>query len=219
MICMDNQYWKNLEKQLYRLIRLVVKLGRTWIVKHSQSHPQTRFLSCHVNDWLLCLLQGSTIDRAASDKEKSKELPTYKDVDLINDDVKISIGELAKEEFLETLQADVDVSGNKASLSKCLCAYAKILVHFFWYILLFENGLSNGTQLQNKIVHCSQFWFHQKRNIGKSSSWNFYMSPLSYPTNKCCWQALLGLHNERKIMMYLILTNVYAPLRKCLFKL
>ena len=100
-------------------------------MKHSQSHPQTRFLNHHVNDWLLCLLQGSTIDRAASDKEKSKELPTYKDVDLINDDVKISIGELAKEEFLETLQADVDVSGNKASLSKYLRAYAKILVHFF----------------------------------------------------------------------------------------
>jgi len=53
-------------------------------------------------------IKGSTIDRAASDKEKNKELPTYKDVDLINDDVKISIGELAKEEFLETLQADVD---------------------------------------------------------------------------------------------------------------
>ena len=100
-------------------------------MKHSQSHPQTRFLNHHVNHWLLCLLQGSTIDRAASDKEKSKELPTYKDVDLINDDVKISIGELAKEEFLETLQADVDVSGNKASLSKYLRAYAKILVHFF----------------------------------------------------------------------------------------
>lgn len=49
------------------------------------------------------------IDRAATDKEKSKDLPTYKDVDLINDDMRIHIGELAKEEFLETLQRDVDV--------------------------------------------------------------------------------------------------------------
>lgn len=59
---------------------------------------------------LYLYLQGSTIDRAASDKEKTKDLPTFKDVDLINDDVKISIGELAKEEFMEKLQADVDVS-------------------------------------------------------------------------------------------------------------
>ncbi|KAF6016419.1 PIP4K2B [Bugula neritina] len=51
---------------------------------------------------------GSLIDRAATDKEKSKDLPTFKDVDLINDDLKISIGELAKEEFMETLQLDVD---------------------------------------------------------------------------------------------------------------
>lgn len=61
-----------------------------------------------------CLsLQGSLIDRAASDKEKSKDLPTFKDVDLINDDIKINIGELAKEEFMEKLAADVNVCASR----------------------------------------------------------------------------------------------------------
>lgn len=54
-------------------------------------------------------MQGSLIDRAATDKEKTKPQPTYKDVDLINDDVKIAIGDLAKDEFMEILQTDVDV--------------------------------------------------------------------------------------------------------------
>lgn len=59
--------------------------------------------------WMLWL-QGSTVDRQASDKEKAKDLPTYKDNDFINDGINIHVGAETKDRLLETLQADTDVS-------------------------------------------------------------------------------------------------------------
>ncbi|XP_051174894.1 phosphatidylinositol 5-phosphate 4-kinase type-2 alpha isoform X1 [Leptopilina boulardi] len=53
-------------------------------------------------------LKGSTVDREASDKEKEKDLPTYKDNDFVKEGMKIYIGEEAKEKLIETLTADVD---------------------------------------------------------------------------------------------------------------
>ncbi|KAG8035706.1 hypothetical protein G9C98_001134 [Cotesia typhae] len=53
-------------------------------------------------------LKGSTVDREASDKEKEKELPTYKDNDFVKEGMKIYIGEEAKTKLIETLTADVD---------------------------------------------------------------------------------------------------------------
>lgn len=53
-------------------------------------------------------LKGSTVDRQASDKEKAKELPTYKDNDFINDGIHIHVGAEAKDRLIETLQADTD---------------------------------------------------------------------------------------------------------------
>ncbi|KOC68666.1 Phosphatidylinositol 5-phosphate 4-kinase type-2 beta [Habropoda laboriosa] len=53
-------------------------------------------------------LKGSTVDREASDKEKEKDLPTYKDNDFVKEGMKIYIGEEAKAKLIETLTADVD---------------------------------------------------------------------------------------------------------------
>ncbi|XP_050448014.1 phosphatidylinositol 5-phosphate 4-kinase type-2 beta isoform X4 [Cataglyphis hispanica] len=53
-------------------------------------------------------LKGSTVDREASDKEKEKDLPTYKDNDFVKEGMKIYIGEEAKVKLIETLTADVD---------------------------------------------------------------------------------------------------------------
>ncbi|XP_051871955.1 phosphatidylinositol 5-phosphate 4-kinase type-2 alpha [Pristis pectinata] len=53
-------------------------------------------------------LKGSTVAREASDKEKAKELPTYKDNDFINDGQKIYINEDNKKMFLEKLKKDVE---------------------------------------------------------------------------------------------------------------
>ncbi|XP_067863220.1 phosphatidylinositol 5-phosphate 4-kinase type-2 alpha [Heptranchias perlo] len=54
-------------------------------------------------------LKGSTVAREASDKEKAKELPTYKDNDFINDGHKICIDENNKKMFLEKLKKDVEL--------------------------------------------------------------------------------------------------------------
>uniref|UniRef100_A0A8C9TXC1 Phosphatidylinositol 5-phosphate 4-kinase type-2 alpha n=1 Tax=Scleropages formosus TaxID=113540 RepID=A0A8C9TXC1_SCLFO len=52
--------------------------------------------------------RGSTVAREASDKEKTKELPTYKDNDFINDGQKIYIDEDNKKMFLDKLKKDVE---------------------------------------------------------------------------------------------------------------
>uniref|UniRef100_A0A8C1GUU8 Phosphatidylinositol 5-phosphate 4-kinase type-2 alpha n=1 Tax=Cyprinus carpio TaxID=7962 RepID=A0A8C1GUU8_CYPCA len=53
-------------------------------------------------------LKGSTVAREASDKEKAKEFPTYKDNDFINDGQKIYIDEESKKTFLDKLRKDVE---------------------------------------------------------------------------------------------------------------
>lgn len=53
-------------------------------------------------------LKGSTVDREASEKELEKELPTYKDNDFVNQNMKVYIGEEAKQKLLDTLTADVE---------------------------------------------------------------------------------------------------------------
>ncbi|CAH1789905.1 unnamed protein product [Owenia fusiformis] len=52
-------------------------------------------------------LKGSTVQRQASDKEKAKDLPTYKDNDFVSDGIAINVGPEAKEKLLEILSADV----------------------------------------------------------------------------------------------------------------
>ncbi|KAI5753484.1 hypothetical protein M8J77_000597 [Diaphorina citri] len=57
-------------------------------------------------------LKGSTVDREASEKEKEKDLPTFKDNDFVQGGTKIVIGDEAKEKLLETLNADVEFLTN-----------------------------------------------------------------------------------------------------------
>ncbi|KAK5638652.1 hypothetical protein RI129_012947 [Pyrocoelia pectoralis] len=53
-------------------------------------------------------LKGSTVDREASDKELEKDLPTLKDNDFVNQQMKVYIGDEAKHKLLNTLTADVE---------------------------------------------------------------------------------------------------------------
>ncbi|KAG7471919.1 hypothetical protein MATL_G00103120 [Megalops atlanticus] len=53
-------------------------------------------------------LKGSLVSREASDKEKVKELPTYKDVDFRNNMQKVYVSEDQKEKILEKLNRDVE---------------------------------------------------------------------------------------------------------------
>ena len=52
-------------------------------------------------------LKGSTVDREASQKEREKDHPTFKDNDFLNDGVKIHIGDEAKDKLMKTLQVIV----------------------------------------------------------------------------------------------------------------
>jgi hypothetical protein len=54
-------------------------------------------------------IKGSTVDRAAKQKEKSKDSPTLKDNDLISEGRCIHIGKQSKKEFIDKLNADVNV--------------------------------------------------------------------------------------------------------------
>ncbi|XP_020903372.1 phosphatidylinositol 5-phosphate 4-kinase type-2 alpha isoform X2 [Exaiptasia diaphana] len=53
-------------------------------------------------------LKGSTVDRQASNKEKSKDQPTFKDNDFTKDNVKIVVGDEAKADLVEKVKDDVE---------------------------------------------------------------------------------------------------------------
>lgn len=53
-------------------------------------------------------LKGSLINRAVKEKEKTKELPTFKDQDFVDGGHMILIGKEAKEKFMQKLEADVN---------------------------------------------------------------------------------------------------------------
>ncbi|XP_040857180.1 phosphatidylinositol 5-phosphate 4-kinase type-2 beta isoform X4 [Ochotona curzoniae] len=53
-------------------------------------------------------LKGSTVAREASDKEKAKDLPTFKDNDFLNEGQKLHVGEESRKNFLEKLKRDVE---------------------------------------------------------------------------------------------------------------
>ncbi|NXO02922.1 PI42C kinase, partial [Rhinopomastus cyanomelas] len=53
-------------------------------------------------------LKGSLVSREASDKEKGKELPTLKDMDFLNKNEKVYVGEEDQRDFMEKLKRDVE---------------------------------------------------------------------------------------------------------------
>jgi 1-phosphatidylinositol-5-phosphate 4-kinase len=64
--------------------------------------------SNHLNIHRKFDLKGSTVDREASEKEREKDLPTLKDNDFVNEQMKVYIGEEAKQKLMDTLTADVE---------------------------------------------------------------------------------------------------------------
>lgn len=54
-------------------------------------------------------IKGSTVDRAATTKEKEKDSPTFKDNDFVSDGRLIKMGNEAKKMFMQKLTKDVDV--------------------------------------------------------------------------------------------------------------
>ena len=58
------------------------------------------------------------MQREASDKEKAKDLPTFKDNDFINARIRIQIGDESKERLMANIQADVQVLWQVLTVSK-----------------------------------------------------------------------------------------------------
>lgn len=57
-----------------------------------------------------CLhFKGSTVSRQASDKEKSKDLPTLKDNDFLSDRQVIHVGVEKRDKLLRIIKADTEV--------------------------------------------------------------------------------------------------------------
>lgn len=110
------------------------------------SEPQSVSFVCVFSSRLHCLglsLQGSTVDRQASEKEKSKDLPTYKDNDFMNDGMDIHIGAEAKDRILLTIQADIDVS----SVGRTCCIGLLIAVGCVWLQFLCKQNLMDYSLL------------------------------------------------------------------------
>uniref|UniRef100_A0AAR2K2V4 Phosphatidylinositol 5-phosphate 4-kinase type-2 gamma n=1 Tax=Pygocentrus nattereri TaxID=42514 RepID=A0AAR2K2V4_PYGNA len=76
-------------------------------------------------------LKGSLVSREASDKEKVKELPTFKDMDFRNNMQRIWISDEEKEKVMDKLNRDVE-----ASRSRCLYVLnSETLVHCVYSII------------------------------------------------------------------------------------
>jgi len=59
------------------------------------------------------VVQGSTVARQASEKERAKDLPTYKDNDFLNERREISVGPEKRALLMQTIQADTEVGRNE----------------------------------------------------------------------------------------------------------
>jgi 1-phosphatidylinositol-5-phosphate 4-kinase len=58
---------------------------------------------------MVCFPQGSTVARQASEKERAKDLPKYKDNDFLNDGKQIKVGPEKREKLMKTIQSDAEV--------------------------------------------------------------------------------------------------------------
>ncbi|XP_023334787.1 phosphatidylinositol 5-phosphate 4-kinase type-2 alpha isoform X2 [Eurytemora carolleeae] len=96
------RHGKTLLPQYLAMYRLTVENQETYMV------VIRNVLGGHLKIHKKYDLKGSTVDREASDKEKAKDCPTFKDNDFLNDGIKISIGDEAKDKLMDTLSADVD---------------------------------------------------------------------------------------------------------------
>ncbi|XP_050301960.1 phosphatidylinositol 5-phosphate 4-kinase type-2 alpha isoform X2 [Anthonomus grandis grandis] len=96
------RHGKTLLPQYLGMYRLTVDNAEHYIV------VMRNVFSNHLSMHRKFDLKGSTVDREASEKEREKELPTLKDNDFVNEQMKVYIGEEAKAKLMETLTADVD---------------------------------------------------------------------------------------------------------------
>lgn len=130
MMSMDKKYFiKTLVSEEVEQLHLILKQYHQFIVENHAKTLLPQYLGMYritVNDTetylvvMRCVfsprltihkkydLKGSTVDRSASDKEKTKELPTFKDNDFLKDGASIHIGPDSKEKLMSMLKSDVE---------------------------------------------------------------------------------------------------------------
>ncbi|KAK7602552.1 hypothetical protein V9T40_008141 [Parthenolecanium corni] len=96
------RHGKTLLPQYLGMYRLTVENVEYYLV------AMRNVFSSHLTTHRKFDLKGSTVDREASDREKEKELPTFKDNDFVKEGMKIYIGDEAKDKLLNTLSHDVE---------------------------------------------------------------------------------------------------------------
>lgn len=66
-------------------------------------------------------LKGSTVDREASEKERTKPNPTFKDNDFVKDNVKLYVKPEDKQRIMEMLEADSTFLSKENLMDYSLC--------------------------------------------------------------------------------------------------
>ena len=66
-------------------------------------------------------LKGSTVDREASEKERSKRNPTWKDNDFVKDNIKLYIKPEDKQRIMEMLESDCAFLSKENLMDYSLC--------------------------------------------------------------------------------------------------
>jgi 1-phosphatidylinositol-5-phosphate 4-kinase len=88
-------------------------------------------------------LKGSTVARQASDKERAKDMPTFKDNDFLNDGQLIRVGTEKRDKLMATIQADTEFLSNLNLMDYSL------LVGIHDCELAAANGASGDQQPRN----------------------------------------------------------------------
>lgn len=101
------RHGKTLLPQYLGMYRITVDGAETYICVMRNICSSSLTIHCKYD------LKGSTVDREASEKEKSLDIPMYKDNDFTRDGVRIYADEDWKKRFMEMLNADTNFLAHK----------------------------------------------------------------------------------------------------------
>lgn len=109
------KHGKTLLPQYLSLYRLTVEGNETYLVVMRNVFSNTLSVHCRYD------LKGTAVEREASIKEKTKNLPMLKDGDFLQDGCKLYVGPEKKEKLLNILNADVQFLINLHLIEYSIC--------------------------------------------------------------------------------------------------
>lgn len=109
-------------------------------------------------------MQGSVVDRHASEKEKLKDLPTYKDKDFLGDRKVLFVGSEARQKLLSVFQADAEVVTD---------------IVYIWKLELFCFELCSA-------ICCCCCTMHTLKGMSDERQSSDFIGRQNCPTDFCC---------------------------------